>query len=72
MKTILIWFLAATSLTLAAFCVVQTQKFSGQQTQLISLKLVFYSKIAPRLENLQQQAIFDGAFSQTSECSAKF
>jgi hypothetical protein len=36
------------------------------------LKLVFYSKIAPWLENLQQQAIFDGAFSQTSECSAKF
>jgi hypothetical protein len=36
------------------------------------IKLVFYSKIAPWLENLQQQAIFDGAFSQTSECSAKF
>jgi hypothetical protein len=36
------------------------------------LKLVFYSKIAPWLENLQQQAIFDGAFFQTSKCSDKF
>jgi len=34
--------------------------------------LVFYSKIAPWLENLQQQAIFDGAFFQTSKCSDKF
>jgi hypothetical protein len=35
-------------------------------------RLVFYSKIAPWLENLQQQAIFDGAFFQTSKCSDKF
>ena len=38
----------------------------------LGLKLVFYSKIAPWLENLQQQAIFDGAFFQTSKCSDKF
>jgi hypothetical protein len=37
-----------------------------------TFKLVFYSKIAPWLENLQQQAIFDGAFFQTSKCSDKF
>jgi hypothetical protein len=37
-----------------------------------SFRLVFYSKIAPWLENLQQQAIFDGAFFQTSKCSGKF
>jgi hypothetical protein len=36
------------------------------------LCLVFYSKIAPWLENLPQQAIFDGAFFQTSKCSDKF
>jgi nucleotide-binding universal stress UspA family protein len=40
--------------------------------QLTALWLVFYSKIAPWLENLQQQAIFDGAFFQTSKCSDKF
>ena len=34
--------------------------------------LVFYSKIAPWLENLQQQANFGGAFFQASKCSDKF
>ena len=52
MKTILIWFLAATSLTLAAVCVVQTQKFSGQQTQLTSLKTEVDEK-AQQVEALQ-------------------
>src|ERR1039457_1497865 len=52
MKTILIWFLAATSLTLAAVCVVQTQKFSGQQTQLTSLKTEVDEK-ARQVEALQ-------------------
>jgi hypothetical protein len=35
-------------------------------------RLVFYSKIAPWLENLQQQANFGGAFFQASKCSDKF
>jgi len=39
---------------------------------LLLRKLVFYSKIVACLENLQQQAIFDGAFFQTSKCSDKF
>jgi hypothetical protein len=52
MKTILIWFLAATSLTLAVVCVVQTQKFSGQQTQLTSLKAEVDEK-AQQVEALQ-------------------
>jgi hypothetical protein len=53
----------------------QIRREGGQTPQIAFLCpfwLVFYSKIAPWLENLQQQAIFDGAFSQTSECSAKF
>jgi septal ring factor EnvC (AmiA/AmiB activator) len=52
MKTILIWFLAATTLTLAAVCVVQTQKFSGQQTQLAALKAEVGDK-AQQIEGLQ-------------------
>src|ERR1035437_891884 len=52
MKTILIWFLAATTLTLAVVCVVQTQKFSGQQTQLTSLKAEMEEK-AQQVEALQ-------------------
>ena len=52
MKTILIWFLAATTVTLAAVCIVQTQKFSGQQTQLTSLKAEVDEK-AQQVEALQ-------------------
>ncbi len=52
MKTILIWFLAATTLTLAAVCVVQTQKFSGQQTQLTALKAEVDER-AQQVETLQ-------------------
>src|ERR1035437_2508577 len=52
MKTILIWLLAATTVTLAAVCIVQTQKFSGQQTQLTSLKAEVDEK-AQQVEALQ-------------------
>ena len=52
MKNILTWFLAATTLTLTAVCVVQTQKFSGQQTQLTSLKTEVDEKVR-QVEALQ-------------------
>lgn len=52
MKSILIWFLGATTLTLAAVCVVQTQKFSRQQAQLTSLKAEVGEK-AQQVEALQ-------------------
>src|ERR1035437_7515936 len=38
MKSTLTLFLAATTITLAVVCVMQTRKFSGQQTQLASLR----------------------------------
>jgi hypothetical protein len=52
MKTILTWFLAATTLTLTAVCVMQTHKFAGQQTQLTSLKAEVDEKVQ-QVEALQ-------------------
>ena len=52
MKTILIWFLAATTVTLAAVCVIQTQKFSGQQQQLAAVRAEEEAK-TQQIEDLQ-------------------
>ena len=52
MKNILTWFLAATTMTLAVVCVMQTRKFAGQQTQLASLRAEADEK-AQQLEALQ-------------------
>ena len=52
MKSFLTWFLGATTLTLAVVCVLQTQKFSGQQTQLATLKAEVDEK-AQQVEALQ-------------------
>ena len=52
MKNILTWFLAATTMTLAVVCVMQTRKFAGQQTQLASLRAEADEQ-AQQLEALQ-------------------
>jgi hypothetical protein len=52
MKTVLIWFLGATTLTLAAVCVMQTHKFSSQQQQLAALRAEEEVK-AQQIEDLQ-------------------
>jgi hypothetical protein len=52
MKSALIWFLAATTLTLTLVCVMQTRKFAGQQTQLASLRAEADEQ-AQQLETLQ-------------------
>jgi hypothetical protein len=52
MKTIFIWFLAATTVTLAAVCVMQTQKFSSQQAQLAALRAEEEAK-TQQIEDLQ-------------------
>jgi hypothetical protein len=52
MKSTLTLFLAATTITLAVVCVMQTRKFGGQQTQLASLRDELDEK-AQQIEKLQ-------------------
>ena len=52
MKSTLTLFLAVTTITLAVVCVVQTRKFSGQQTQLASLRTELDER-AQQVETLQ-------------------
>jgi hypothetical protein len=52
MKSTLTLFLALTTITLGVVCVVQTRKFSGQQTQLASLRVEVDEK-AQQIETLQ-------------------
>src|ERR1035441_9894200 len=52
MKSTLTLFLALTTITLGVVCVVQTRKFSGQQTQLASLRVEVDEK-TQQIETLQ-------------------
>jgi len=52
MKNPLTWFLAATTITLAVVCGLQTRKFAGQQTQLAALRSEADEK-AQQIEALQ-------------------